>query len=334
MNTVFYDTHLAEVMEVRGLKMADGRATEGEIRPKRTERWFPIVRGIPRFLSDPEANYTANFGFQWKKFNRTQLDSHSGLTLSHDRLYNDTEWRSEDLKGKRVLEVGCGSGRFTEILLSTGAIVHSFDYSAAVEANAANHAGHTNLFLFQGSVYEIPYPDQYFDFIFCFGVLQHTPDPMLSLQCMYAKLKPGGQMSVDNYPRSAEFDKRKYPNARYREVRKHTSLWKPERLFRFVRAYLFLWFPIDFIIRTRLPKRWSDLILYHLNIPCFNYVHTIKMPYAMLREWAILDTFDALSARFDFPVTKEQFEEMGATLGSQQMAVKRAFNGYVLNLIK
>jgi SAM-dependent methyltransferase len=334
MMTGFFQIHLANVMELRDQHLPSHYMDEGEIRLKGTERWFPIVRGIPRFLSDPDANYTANFGFQWKKFSRTQLDSFTGLTLSRDRLFNDTDWKAEDLKGKRVLEVGCGSGRFTEILLSTGAIVYSFDYSAAVEANAANHAEHSNLFLFQGSVYELPFPDNYFDYIFCFGVLQHTPDPMLSLQCMFSKLRQGGNLSVDNYPTSNEVEMRRYPNARYREVRKHTSNWKPQNLFNFVRTYLLFWFPIDFIIRTRLPKKWSDQILYHLNIPCFNYVHTISMPYAMLREWAILDTFDALSAKFDFPVTKEQFEDMGATLGGNQMVVKRAFNGYVLNLTK
>ena len=161
-----------------------------------------IVGNIPRFVKSKE-NYSSNFGFQWLKFAKTHLDSSSGIPLTRDRFFNDTQWTRDELKGKRVLEVGSGAGRFTEILLSTGARVYSFDYSAAVEANFANHSHYENLLLFQGSVYEIPFPDDFFDFVFCFGVLQHTPDPPLALQSMVNKMKPEGKIAVDNYPKGS-----------------------------------------------------------------------------------------------------------------------------------
>ncbi|MCB9192568.1 MAG: class I SAM-dependent methyltransferase [Flavobacteriales bacterium] len=335
MTHQFFDEYLASDFDISEIVITDNRIESGKIRPKGTKEWFPIINGIPRFLPSFQDNYTGNFGFQWKKFSKTQLDSYSGLSLSHDRFYDDTDWTKEELNGKRVLEVGSGSGRFTEVLLETGAIVHSFDYSEAVEANAKNHDHHSNLFLFQGSVYDIPYPDNYFDHVFCFGVLQHTPDPNESLRCMFKKLKTGGKLSVDNYPTAPKtVEKAKYPNARYREIRRVTSKWRPSVLFKVIQVYLWFWFPVDFLIRTRLPKKWSNLILYHLNIPCWNYVHTIKMPYKMLKQWAVLDTFDALSARFDIPVTKDEFEIMGNSLDPNSLNVKRAFNGYVLNLTK
>jgi len=44
---------------------------------------FPIVNGIPRFV-DSE-NYTKNFGLQWNKFNKVQLDNDAtGLAFSRD----------------------------------------------------------------------------------------------------------------------------------------------------------------------------------------------------------------------------------------------------------
>src|SRR5918999_1054183 len=98
---------------------------------------YPIVDGIPRFVSSD--NYSAAFGSQWKKYRLTQLDSHTGVPISTDRLKrcigNDL-WTN--LNGKRILEAGCGAGRFTELLLERNAIVTSIDLSEAVDANQEN----------------------------------------------------------------------------------------------------------------------------------------------------------------------------------------------------
>jgi uncharacterized protein YbaR (Trm112 family) len=79
----------------------------------------PIVAGIPRFV--PLDNYAENFGFQWNRFRKTQLDSHSGQTISRDRFLKSTGWTPESLAGQRVLDIGCGAGRFVEVASITRA---------------------------------------------------------------------------------------------------------------------------------------------------------------------------------------------------------------------
>jgi len=108
---------------------------------------YPIINKIPRFVN--MENYCDDFGFQWNKFPKSQLDSNSGIDISEQRLRRCLRGNLEKLKGKKVLEVGSGAGRFTEILLKYGAIVHSLDYSNAVEANALNNGVHENLTLVQ-----------------------------------------------------------------------------------------------------------------------------------------------------------------------------------------
>src|SRR5262249_53083355 len=81
-------------------------------------------------------NYAAAFGAQWKKYRLTQLDSYTKLPISRTRALRcigeeNVGW----IGGKRVLECGCGAGRFTEVLLSLGASVISIDLSEAVVAN-------------------------------------------------------------------------------------------------------------------------------------------------------------------------------------------------------
>ena len=135
----------------------------------------PIVAGIPRFV--PLDNYADNFGFQWNRFRKTQLDSHSGQSISRDRFLKSTGWTPDSLAGKTVLDIGCGAGRFVEVALSCGATVFAVDYSGAVDACRANFPGHPNLHVIQADVYALPFVDSCFDAVYCLGVLQHTPNP-------------------------------------------------------------------------------------------------------------------------------------------------------------
>ena len=122
---------------------------------------FKVVNGIPRFV--PEDNYASAFGLQWKTFTKTQLDSHSQLNITRERLERCLGIPLHELKGKTVLEVGCGAGRFTELLVESGALVHAVDLSVAVEANKQNIGNPTNYTVAQASVYELPFPDEAFD---------------------------------------------------------------------------------------------------------------------------------------------------------------------------
>src|SRR5215211_4795100 len=94
---------------------------------------FPKINGVYRFVQS--SGYTGNFGYQWKKFKKTQIDKFSGLNFSKDRFFTVTNWDKENLEGKNVLEVGSGAGRFTQVVLdNTKANLYSLDYSEAVEA--------------------------------------------------------------------------------------------------------------------------------------------------------------------------------------------------------
>ena len=150
---------------------------------------YPVAGHIARFV-EPE-NYAGSFGFQWNIHRETQLDSYSGLPISRNRVFEVTGW-PEQMEGQKILEAGSGAGRFTEVLLSTGAEVYSFDYSDAVEANWKSNGHRSNLNLFQGDIFNIPFEDQSFDKVFCLGVIQHTPDPELAFSSLAAKVRPGG----------------------------------------------------------------------------------------------------------------------------------------------
>src|SRR5258705_9267900 len=136
------------------VKESDGRIESGTLRCASCERTFPIVRHVPRFV--PADTYASSFGFQWNTFRTTQLDSQTGLPISRERLFKESRWMAADLAGKRVLDVGCGAGRFAEVALSAGASLVAMDYSNAVDACFANLGGHPRLSVLQADVYHLP----------------------------------------------------------------------------------------------------------------------------------------------------------------------------------
>lgn len=285
-----------------------------------TRTHIPIRKGIPRFVEGK--NYADSFGFQWNRFRSTQLDSHTGKPFTSDRFWKNTKWKVEDLHSKTVLEVGSGAGRFTEIFLQTGAKVVSFDFSNAVDANLSNNSRNGDLFLFQGDLFNIPFNEEYFDFVFCYGVLQHTPDPERAFAEISKKLKPGGRISIDIYHRDGKIRpwKSKYL---WRPV---TTRMNPERLHNFLRWFIPKWLPFDTVIKC-IPvfRNYLGAI-----VPCWNYFY-LDLPKKMKVEWAIMDTFDALAAKYDIPVTLKDVDQWFKNSGYKNYEVFKGGNGIVGN---
>ena len=153
--------------------------------------------GIPSFVEDEP--YVSAFGLQWLKHAKTQLDSHTGMTITRDRMSRMFGPLYSKLDGKVVLEAGCGAGRFTEILLESGSLITAIDLSVAVLANYENNGENPNLRIARASITDLPFDKEQFDIVFCPGVIQHTPDPSKSISELYKQVKPGGWLVLDQY---------------------------------------------------------------------------------------------------------------------------------------
>jgi SAM-dependent methyltransferase len=159
---------------------------------------FPIVEGIPRFV--PVASYADSFGVVWDAFRKAVLDSALGVTQSHERFARETGWTAEELRDRWVLEVGCGAGRFTEILLDCGAHVVAVDYSSAIDVCRRNLGHSARLQLVQADVYALPFRPAGFDAVCSFGMLHRTPDARRACLALAEQLKDGGKLVVDIAP--------------------------------------------------------------------------------------------------------------------------------------
>jgi 2-polyprenyl-3-methyl-5-hydroxy-6-metoxy-1,4-benzoquinol methylase len=153
--------------------------------------------GIPTFVDDEP--YVSAFGLQWLKHTKTQLDSHTGINITRDRLSRMFGPLYSKIDDKVVLEGGCGAGRFTEILLESNSLITAIDLSVAVLANFENNGKNPNLRIARASITELPFEKEQFDVVFCPGVVQHTPDPSKSILELYKQVKPGGWLIFDQY---------------------------------------------------------------------------------------------------------------------------------------
>ena len=103
--------------------------------------------------------------------------------------------------GRRILEVGCGTGAQTVFLAanSPGAQIVSFDASSrSVEAARARveAAGHRDVTFLVADLFDAPFEEASFDDLFVCFVLEHFAEPTAALAKVRRLLKPGGTITV------------------------------------------------------------------------------------------------------------------------------------------
>lgn len=274
---------------------------------------YPIRNYIPRFA--PTDNYARSFGFEWTRHARTQLDKFNGTSITRDRFRRTTRW-PDRLDGQRILEAGCGAGRFTEIALSTGGELISFDLSEAVEACLDNHGLIPSWHLFQGDIHRLPLKHALFDRVFCFGVLQHCPDPAAAFQALVPALRPGGEVAIDVYEKTAKV----YLTPRF-WLRLVTSRLRPEVTYAWVQRGVPRLLPLKTWLGRRVPGVGRYLAA---MTPVISYDGVLPLSGGQLREWAVLDTFDMLSPRYENRVSQQDVREWFRRARLARASVERA----------
>ena len=159
---------------------------------------FWIVDGVPRFvgeLNDDRRATADAFGSQWTTFD--DLQSHH-----EDQLKSWIAPVTPDfVRGRRVLELGCGKGRHTVSVAAWGARdVVAVDVSAAVEVAFRTTRHLANAHVVQADIFRLPFRPV-FDYAFSIGVLHHLDDPAGGFRQLAAMVHRGGAISAWVYGR-------------------------------------------------------------------------------------------------------------------------------------
>lgn len=244
-----------------------------------------IIRdGIPRFVDDN--GYSINFNFQWKKWSRTQFEkenigkSMEGYTR---RMFEKiTELSKTKVKDKFVLDIGCGAGRFIDIVLEKGGVPVAIDNSGAIDTSKKNFKNYSNEILFiQADALKLPFKKECIDFAYSIGVLHHTPSPKNAVEEAYRVIKQDGELAVSVYPKRAYYT---FPSVNF--WRKIFKFLTPVLGFYPALIYSYFFGSINFLLAK---------IYKPLSYPLRIFFPSVCLPDF---KWSILDTFDSVTPSY------------------------------------
>ncbi|MDA1163108.1 MAG: methyltransferase domain-containing protein [Planctomycetota bacterium] len=238
----------------------------------------PIVNGIPRFV---EQEHLASFGLQWNRY-EVAHDDEDRATFEAKTGFQLTE-----LQGQRILDAGCGGGRYCKVAAEAGASVFGADHSSAVEKASSLCSHLENVRLVQGDLKKLPFQESSFDLVFSIGVMHHDSDTRAVFDSVAKMVKPGGRLAVWLY-RLNTWPQEVLNNA----LRRRTTKMTPEQLEPWCRLGAFfggipvLKQSLSKVVNFSTHSNWENRVCdtFDWYAPAYQYHHTTEELSSWFRE--------------------------------------------------
>lgn len=111
--------------------------------------------------------------------------------------------RFDDTRAKKVLEIGVGLGADHQRFAEAGADLYGIDLTerAVQYTKSRLSAFGLSSSLNTGDAEHLSFPNNFFDLVYSWGVLHHSPDTEAAVNEVYRVLKPGGEARIMIYHR-------------------------------------------------------------------------------------------------------------------------------------
>ena len=246
----------------------------------------PVIDAIPRFTED---EHLASFGRQWNKYEVAHDDEDRATFQAK------TGVRLDELQGLRVLDAGCGGGRYSKVCGEAGATVVGADHSSAV-SKARQLCSHLpNVAFLQADLKRLPFQPASFDFVFSIGVMHHDASTREVFDAVAKFVKPGGRYSVWLYRRNQWWQE-----AINNELRRRSTKMAPEKL-----------------------ERWCKWGAWLGGVPVVNKTlnKIINFSAHPIRDNRVCDTFDWYAPRFQHHHTVAELRSWFGAAGFGELNV-------------
>lgn len=290
-------------------------------------KYYPIISGIPRFNPDWEEDFPQfadkykndlpkwifadcmlekinefkrlhastkkSFGFEWIKYRVTDREE------DIEDFFSKTGTTPEFLRGKLILDVGCGMGRFLMVSAQSDNEVVGIDLSASVERAYKITKNLPFVHVVQGDIMRPPFREGAFDFLYSIGVLHHTPSTKKAFQSASKLVKKGGKFSIWVYqvwvsPELISIHKRIFARTQefiFNSLRRIT-MKLPHRL-------------LHYICYIAVPLGWLQMMIRKNSISKLLFWPLLLIFVRGHKKWYIrlLDTFDWYSPKYQWKHT-------------------------------
>ena len=187
------DQQLAALRSPADQSMLTYDSSAGMLRSTSSSDSWKIIDGIPRFVSD---QHLESFGRQWTQYEVAHEDEDRATFTAKTGMPLD------QLRGLRVLDAGCGGGRYARICGDFGATVIGADHTRAVDKARTLCSDLPHVSFLQADLKHLPLEPATFDFVFSIGVMHHDANTRDVFHAVAKMVKPGGRYSVWLYRRN------------------------------------------------------------------------------------------------------------------------------------
>lgn len=130
-----------------------------------------------------------------------------------------------DVRGRRVLDAGCGPGLYAQELVARGAVVVGVDCSEAMLVLARERLGDAARLLPADLDEPLPFADGCFDLVVCALAIHHVRDRTATLQEFLRVLAPGGRTVLSTHHPTSDWLRK---GGSYFELRQEEDVWSLE----------------------------------------------------------------------------------------------------------
>jgi SAM-dependent methyltransferase len=235
-----------ESLKLEVLKERYGQVEEGHLISSEGKCSYPITNYIPRFVQKDA--YAGTFSKQ-RLYVKRHFKYYKHDPLARSLFYQTTGFSRGQVVAGLTLEVGCGYGRFVNVLQQDGGEVVGVDLSTHSIDLAQSFVGlKPKVHLIQCDLFRLPFRAETFSSIYSIGVLHHTPDCKKAFHKVSKYLAPNGQISIWVYHPSNQREANTW--------RWMTTKWRPSFLYAFciLNQSLFSWIRMIPVVRWEFNK--------------------------------------------------------------------------------
>lgn len=194
--------HCKHDLKLAEEEVSNNEVIEGTLDCNKCGRSFEIIKGVPRMVVDlgDRAKVAESWGYEWVKREEGKFEI--------DTLYGETEEQEvnnffeflgitpDELKGKFVLDAGCGCGRLTKALGKYGAQVIGVDVASSIELVFEYCRHQEDIHIIQADILELPFQNASFDYVWSKLAICYVRDPEEAFKKLSSVVKPSGRLFV------------------------------------------------------------------------------------------------------------------------------------------